>query len=242
MKNLKDNVIVITGADSGMGREMAIQLAKMGAHLDLCDVNADELAKTVSLIGDTSVKIKTDVLDVSDQAAVYSYAKNVIAHFGHVDRLINNAGRTMKDTLTDVNIADFKLIMDINFWGVVYGTKAFLPHLLTRPEATVANVSSVNAFIPFPDNGPYNCSKFAVCGFNESLHQELGDTKVRVLSIHPGGIRTNIVRNAKFVQSDGAPEISIEKAAASLIRLQVHLRAKQQHKLLRPSEKIKNDY
>lgn len=214
MKNLKDNVIVVTGAASGMGREMAKQLAKKGAHLALCDVNADELAKTVSLIGDTAVKIKTDVLDVSDEAAVYKYAEDVIAHFGHVDRLINNAGKTLADNLTNVSIDDFKLIMDINFWGVVYGSKAFLPHLLKRPEATIANVSSVNAFIPFPNNGPYNCSKYAVCGFNESLHQELANTKVRVLSIHPGGIRTNIVRNAKFVKAVNSNQQSTEEAAA----------------------------
>jgi short-subunit dehydrogenase len=212
MKNLKDNVIVITGAASGMGRELAIQLAQQNCNLALCDINEMELQKTVSLIKNGSIKIKTDVLNVADEKAVYAYADSVIKHFGHVDRVINNAGKVVTDTLNDVSLDNFRLIMDINFWGVVYGTKAFLPHLLKRPDATIVNISSVNAFIPFPNNGPYNCSKYAVCGLNESLHQELAKTNVKVLSVHPGGIRTNIVRNATFIKGAN-PTHSHEKSA-----------------------------
>ena len=212
MKNLSNNVVVITGAASGMGREMAIQLANMNCNLALCDINGVELEKTVLLIKNEKIKIKYDVLNVSDEKAVYEYAADVINYFGHVDRVINNAGKVVSDSLTDVSLDDFRLVMDINFWGVVYGTKAFLPYLLQRPDASIVNISSVNAFIPFPNNGPYNCSKYAVCGLNESLHQELRNTNVKVLSVHPGGIRTNIVRNAKFIKGVN-PKVSHEKSA-----------------------------
>lgn len=213
MKNINNNVIVITGAASGMGRELAIQLSEYNCNLALCDINEKELETTVSLIKNKNIKIKTDVLNVSNEEAVYKYAEDVIKYFGHVDRVINNAGKVVSNSLNDVSLDDFRLIMDINFWGVVYGTKAFLPHLLNRKDATIVNISSVNAFIPFPNNGPYNCSKYAVCGFNESLHQELKGTSVRVLSVHPGGIKTNIVRNAKFIKGAN-PNISHEKSAA----------------------------
>jgi len=211
MKNLKNNVVVITGAASGIGRELAIQLAEHNCNLALCDINKEELGKTISLINNNNIKIKSDVLNVADEHAVYKYATAVLNYFGHVDRVINNAGKVVSNSLNDVSIEDFKLIMDINFWGGVYGTKAFLPHLLTRPEATIVNISSVNAFIPFPNNGPYNCSKYAVCGFNESLHQELKNTNVTVLSVHPGGIKTNIVRNAKFIKAAN-PNVTHEKS------------------------------
>lgn len=200
MRNLKDNVVVVTGAASGIGRELAIQLGAQGCHLALSDVNLDELNVTASLISNKDIKIKLDRLNVSDQAAFFAYADDVIAHFGHVDRVINNAGRSVADSFVHGTVEDFRMVMDVNFWGAFYGSKAFLPHLLTRPEATIANVSSVNAFLPFPNQSSYNVSKYAISGLCESLNQELRNTQVNVMCIYPGGVKTNIVKNCKYIE------------------------------------------
>lgn len=199
MRNLNENVVVITGAASGIGRELAIQLATKGCHLALSDVNRQGLEETASLIPHQHVKIRIDTLNVADQKAFFEYAQHVIDHFGHVDRVINNAGQSVADSFLKGTIEDFKMIMDVNFWGQYYGTKAFLPHLLQRPEATIVNVSSVNAFIPFPNQSSYNISKYAISGLCESLQQELRGTPVNVMSVYPGGVRTNIVKNSKFI-------------------------------------------
>lgn len=218
MKNLANNVVVITGAASGMGRELAIQLADLGCRLAISDVNEEELQKTLELISGNKSQIRTDKLNVADEAAVRAYVDTVIDEFGCVDRVINNAGIAVTDSIKDVSMEEFRLIMDVNFWGVVYGTKFFLPHLLEREEASVVNISSVNAFIPFPHNGPYNCSKYAVCGFNETMHQELEGTNVRLLSVHPGGIKTNIARNSLFHKGPN-PKASKEKVVAEFDRI-----------------------
>jgi len=202
MKNLQNKVAVVTGAGSGIGRQLAHQLARAGAELVLADVAEKNLQQTVGEIyGQT--KITSRVVDVSKRDQVYALADAAIKAHGNVDIVINNAGLTVLQRLDEVSYEDFELVMNVNFWGVVYGTLAFLPHLKQRPEASVVNISSVNGFVPFPTNGPYNCSKYAVYGFNETLHQELADTNVVVTSVHPGGIKTNIVRNAKVHASPG---------------------------------------
>lgn len=200
MKNLKDNVVVVTGAASGIGRELAIHLAAQGCHLALSDVNMDELEVTASLIQNKEIKVKLNRLNVSDQQAFFDYAEEVIAHFGRVDRVINNAGRSVADGFVHGTVEDFRMVMDVNFWGAYYGTKAFLPHLLTRPEGTIACVSSVNAFLPFPNQSSYNVSKYAISGLCESLNQELRKTKVNAMCIYPGGVKTNIVKNCKYIE------------------------------------------
>ncbi len=202
MKNLQNKVAVVTGAGSGIGRCLAQQLAKAGAELVLADVAQKNLEATVGeLHGQT--KITSHVVDVSKREQVYALADAALKDHGQVDIVINNAGVTVLQPLDEVSYEDFEWVMNVNFWGVVYGTLAFLKHLKTRPEAAVVNISSVNGFVPFPTNGPYNCSKYAVYGFNETLHQELTDTNVIVTSVHPGGIKTNIVRNAKVHASPG---------------------------------------
>lgn len=211
MINLKNNVVVITGAASGIGRQLAIQLAKMKCNLALCDIDAVELNNTVDLIPKDSIRVKVAIVDVANQEAVSEFAKEVISAFGTVDRLINNAGKTGGDDINDVTIDHFKLIMNINFFGTLYFTKAFLPHLLKRPSASIVNVSSVNSFVPFPSNGAYNCSKYAVLGLSETLQQELAKTGVSVTSIHPGGVKTNILKNSKTADSTKT-EIDLEKA------------------------------
>jgi len=196
MKNLQNKVAVVTGAGSGIGRQLAHQFAKAGAELVLADIVEKNLTATVGeLYGQT--KITSHVVDVSKRDQVYALADKAIKDHGQVDIVINNAGVVVLQPIDEVSYEDFEWVMNVNFWGVVYGTLAFLPHLKTRPEASVVNISSVNGFVPFPNNGPYNCSKYAVYGFNETLHQELADTNVVVTSVHPGGIKTNIVRNAR---------------------------------------------
>lgn len=196
MLNLKNDVVVITGAASGIGRELAIQLANFNCHLALCDIDAIELKRTTELTKSNSNKIKSWVIDVSQQEAVSHFAEEVINYFGYVDRVINNAGKTGGTFINDLSIKDFKLILDINFYGTLYCTKAFLPHLLNRPTASIVNVASVNSFIPFPTNGAYNCSKYAVLGLSETLQQELANSNVTVTSVHPGGVKTNILKNS----------------------------------------------
>jgi NAD(P)-dependent dehydrogenase (short-subunit alcohol dehydrogenase family) len=200
MKDLKNKVAVVTGAGSGIGRQLAHQLAKAGAELVLADVAQKNLEATVGEVHGKT-KITSHVVDVSKRDQVYALCDAALKDHGHVDIVINNAGVTVLQPLDEVSYADFEWVMNVNFWGVVYGTLAFLQHLKTRPEASIVNISSVNGFVPFPNNGPYNCSKYAVYGFNETLHQELASSNVLVTSVHPGGIKTNIVRNAKVVSS-----------------------------------------
>jgi len=201
---LSGNVVVVTGAGSGIGRELAVELSKRDCKLALSDINFENLQETQSLLPNQSGDVKLDKLDVSDKEAFRSYVDDVIAHFGHVDRVINNAGRSHADGFLDGSEADFELIMNTNFWSAYHGTKFFLPHLLERPEATIVNVSSINALVPFANQSSYNVSKAAIMSLTESLGMELKGTTVKSMVVIPGGVRTNIVRNSKFVK--GAKE------------------------------------
>jgi len=198
VKTLKDKVAAVTGAASGIGRALAINLGKEGCSLALSDIDRDGLLRTAEMIGNKEVTVTTHVVDVANRDHVYGYADDVIKAHGQVDIIINNAGVAVGETLEDVTYEDFEWVMNIDFWGVVYGTKAFLPFLKQRPEGHIVNISSINGMIPFPNNGPYNAAKFAVRGFNKTLMQELSGTTVRIMSVHPGGIKTNIVSNMRY--------------------------------------------
>jgi butyryl-CoA dehydrogenase len=189
-------VVVVTGAGSGIGRALARGAATAGARLALADVNAAGLAETASLVG--AAECLTEVLDVADRAAVERFAARVHERYGAVHVVINNAGVSVSETLDRIAYEDFEWLMGINFWGVVYGTKAFLPFLKEADEGAIVNISSVFGLIGFPTQGAYNASKFAVRGFTEALRQELDGTRISVTCVHPGGIRTNILRNARF--------------------------------------------
>lgn len=200
MKNLNGKVAVITGAGSGMGKELAIQLAAKGAKVALNDWNGDNLQATLDIVkknGGTGIAKR---YDVSNREAVYAFKDEVLNTFGQVDIVINNAGIALPSyNVEDAPYDEFEKLMNINFWGVVYGTKAYLPHLQTRSEAVVANTSSIFGIMGFPTQGPYCAAKFAVKGFTEALRMELEvqGSKVRTLSIHPGRIFTDIVRNVE---------------------------------------------
>ncbi len=229
MKDLKNKVAVITGAGSGIGRALAIKLADEGCHLALSDINNKGLEETVSIIKGSlkynAVKeISTHVVDVANRKEVYQHAKDVIAIHKHVDILFNNAGVAAKNRLEDMPYEDFEWVININMWGVVYGTKAFLPYLKLRPQAHIANIASINSMLGFPENGPYTMSKYAVQAFTETLIQEYMGTNLHISSIHPGGIRTSIASSARNIKQQEAETFSKiaattpEKAAKTIVK------------------------
>jgi len=197
MQSFAGKVAVITGAGSGIGRALAQQLSLEGAQLALSDVNMKGLEDTRSSLKGKE-KVLLTQLDVSDRSAFEQYTQDVLSEFGHTDLLINNAGVALSQTVNDCSYDDFEWLMNINFWGVVYGTKSFLPHMLTRPEAAIVNISSVFGIIALPTQSQYNAAKFAVRGFTESLRQEVKDSNLYVGCVHPGGIKTNIVANGRM--------------------------------------------
>ncbi|HAD98440.1 MAG TPA: short-chain dehydrogenase [Cryomorphaceae bacterium] len=220
-------VIVVTGGGSGIGRELVIQLVKKGARVAIADVNEAGMAKTVELAGKGDVS--THVLNIADRAAVEAFPAKVIAAHGAVDAIINNAG--IIQPFTDVNDLDYEHIervMNINFYGTLYMCKSFLPHLLKRPEAHIANVSSMGGFIPFPGQTFYGASKAAVKLLTEGLYAELKDTQVGVTVIHPGAVNTDITSNSgvqspQFEASQKNDEVSkmampADEAAKVMVR------------------------
>jgi len=197
MRVLSNKVAAVTGAASGIGRALALNLAKEGCSLALADIDAGGLEETASLISN-DIKVSTHIVDVSRRDQVFLFAEEAVGYHGGVDLVINNAGVALGDFLETVPLEDFEWLFGINFWGVVYGTMAFFPYLRKRPEGHIVNISSINGIIPNPNNGPYCAAKFAVKGYTETLAQEMHGTNIRVSCVHPGGIKTNIARNTRF--------------------------------------------
>jgi NAD(P)-dependent dehydrogenase (short-subunit alcohol dehydrogenase family) len=200
MKDFSGKVVAITGAGSGIGRALAAGLAAQGAHLAVCDRDAGGLAETVARCEGHGVKVTSRVVDVADRAAVYGWAESVHADFGAVNVIVNNAGVSLAADIESMSYEDFEWLMGINFWGVVYGTKAFLPYLIASGEGHVVNVSSVFGLISVPSHSAYNAAKFGVRGFTDALRMELAVAghPVSATTVHPGGIKTNIVRNGRI--------------------------------------------
>jgi NAD(P)-dependent dehydrogenase (short-subunit alcohol dehydrogenase family) len=195
MREIKGVVAVITGAASGIGRALAVDLAKMGAQLALADVNVAGLEETRALLDNATARTYT--VDVSKVAAVEDFAQAVQRDFGRASLLINNAGVALMGTLAEVSLEDMQWLIGINFWGVVHGCKFFLPLLQRQKEAHIVNLSSIFGLIGPPGQTAYAASKFAVRGFSESLREELRATGVRVTSVHPAGIATPIAHSAR---------------------------------------------
>lgn len=195
MTNLADKVIAVTGAGSGIGRALAVDLVGRGASLALSDINEESLRETAALLPG-STRVTTATIDVRDRGAVDAWAATVVQEHGGVDGIINNAGLAVRGSVADMPYEQFKLVIDVDMWGVVHGVRAFLPHLRARGAGHIVNISSINGIVPFANNGPYNMSKYAVLGLSETLMQELASEPITVTCIHPGGIKTNIVRNA----------------------------------------------
>jgi NADP-dependent 3-hydroxy acid dehydrogenase YdfG len=197
MKILKNKTAAVTGAASGIGRMLAVNLAAHGCHLALADIDAAGLKETAALVGN-NVNVTTHIVDVSRREEVFKFADEAAARHGGVDIIINNAGQSLGDYLESVPLEDFEWLMGINFWGVVYGTMAFLPYLKKPPEGHIVNISSINGITPNPGNGPYCASKFVVRGYTKTLMQEMHGSAIRVSLVYPGGVKTAIAQNSRI--------------------------------------------
>jgi NADP-dependent 3-hydroxy acid dehydrogenase YdfG len=205
MKTLDAKVVVITGAASGIGRALALEAAGRGALLALSDVDETGLAETGTLAERAGAReVRVDRLDVADRAAMTAYADAVAVHFGRVNVMINNAGVALAGNFTDLDPDDMEWIMGINFWGVVHGTKAFLPHLIASGDGHVVNLSSLFGLVSMPGQSMYCAAKYAVRGMSEALREEMivAGHPVGVTVVHPGGIKTAIARNARFAAGE----------------------------------------
>ena len=203
MKTFHNKVAAITGAGSGIGQALAVALAKQGCHLALSDVNELGLAKTQNLLKTYPVKVSTEVVDVANRQEMADWAKKIAEQHQQVNLIFNNAGVAIGSTAEGVSYADLEWLIGINFWGVVYGTKEFLPYLKQSGDGHIINISSMFGLTAQPTQSAYNASKFAVRGFTESLRQELDiqGSGVSATCVHPGGIRTNIVKAARINNS-----------------------------------------
>lgn len=209
MREFTSATAVITGAGSGIGRHLALQLADRGTNLAISDVDQVGLDETVSLIRNDKITVHSQILDVADRQAIFDYAQALTTQFDEINILINNAGVALNTgTLEQTSLDEFEWLMKINFYGVLYGTKAFLPILKQASWGHIVNVSSLFGLIGVPGQSAYNASKFAVRGMTEALRQELdmSNSTVSCTSIHPGGVKTSIARNSrtsKEPQTDG---------------------------------------
>ncbi|HYF71904.1 MAG TPA: SDR family NAD(P)-dependent oxidoreductase [Nocardioides sp.] len=240
MKTLEDKVCVVTGAGSGIGRALALNLAGRGARLALSDVDDAGLAGTVDQVKGVGVReVRSDRLDVADRDAFASYAAAVADHFGRVNVVVNNAGVALAGNLEDLEYADMDWIIGVNFWGVVHGTKEFLPHLVDSGDGHLVNISSLFGLVSMPGQSMYNASKYAVRGMSEAVREEMliAGHPVGVTVVHPGGIKTAIARNARVsAREDKAKTAQLfdeklakmtpERAAEIIVRGILHNRAR----------------
>jgi len=211
MKTLDGKVVVITGAGSGIGRALALNAAGRGAVLALSDWDEVGLVETAQQAQTlTHREVRTDKVDVRDREAVRSWAAAVQADLGRVNVLVNNAGVALHGDFEEVTYEDFEWVMDVDFWGVVQGTKEFLPYLIASGDGHVVNISSLFGLIGMPGQTAYNAAKFGVRGFTEALRQEMLIARhpVAVTCVHPGGIKTAIARNARATESHDAAQVA----------------------------------
>ena len=203
MQGFAGKVAVVTGAGSGIGQALAIELARSGASVAISDVDTEGLAVTEERLKAIGAPVKADRLDVTEREAFEVYADAVKEYFGKVNQIYNNAGIAFAGDIEVSQFKDIEKVMDVDFWGVVNGTKVFLPHLIESGDGHVINISSVFGLFSVPGHAAYNAAKFAVRGFTEALRQEMKVAKhpVKVTTVHPGGIKTNIVRNMTAVES-----------------------------------------
>ncbi|CAJ1495332.1 SDR family oxidoreductase [[Mycobacterium] kokjensenii] len=202
MQGFAGKVAVVTGAGSGIGRALAVELARSGAQLAISDLDTEGLAETEKRVAALGVPVKADRLNVTEREAFLLYADEVNEHFGKVNQIYNNAGIAFNGDIEVSPFKDIERVMDVDFWGVVNGTKAFLPHLIASGDGHVINISSLFGLLSMPGQGAYNAAKFAVRGFTEALNLEMSMNKhpVKVTTVHPGGIKTAIARNATAVE------------------------------------------
>ena len=199
MQKIEGRVAVVTGAASGIGRATAKQLAVRGCTVAAADIDEAGLASLADELRASGRTLSTHTIDVADRAQMAAFPDVVVAAHGHVHIVINNAGVALGQTVEELSWEDFDWLVGINFWGVVHGCKFFLPYLEREDEAHIVNISSMFGFAGLPSQGPYCATKAAVRSFSETLHAELGNSKIGVTSVHPGGIKTNIAHRGRFL-------------------------------------------
>ena len=228
MKDFNKKVVVITGAGSGIGRELALQFAAKGGILALNDWDAETLAETWELLPAPN-RGYFEAFDVGDREAVEDFAAGTRKALGRVDVVINNAGMSLPpNPVIHSEVEEYEKVLRVNLWGVIYGTLAFMPHLREGDPGCVVNVSSVFGLMGFPGTAPYNVSKFGVRGFTETLRVEMRGTNLQVVCVHPGGIKTNIANNVEFASEkekerfvrnfDKSAPTTAKSAATTIIR------------------------
>ena len=200
MKDFKEKVALITGAGSGIGRALAVELADSGCSLALVDWNADSLAETKLLLEKKNVAVSTHAFDISDREKVSNLPNQVMSHHNQIDMVFNNAGLSIVGSVKEVDEGDWNFGLDILLNSVIQMTTVFLPLLEKRPEAAIINTSSIFGLFSVPKQSIYNVSKFGVKAFTESLalEMEVSDSPVEVYCVFPGHIGTNIYSSAKF--------------------------------------------
>jgi NAD(P)-dependent dehydrogenase (short-subunit alcohol dehydrogenase family) len=217
---LTGRTAVVTGAASGIGRAIVVSLARRGCNLALADIDEVGMQGTAEMIQDNGVRVSRHRLDVADRIAVAEFPAVVAAQHGGVDVLVNNAGVAVGGTFEQVSEEDFEWLFEINFWGVVRMTRAFLPLLRASEDARVVNLSSVYGLVAPPEQTAYSASKFAVRGFSEALRHELEGTSIGVSVVHPGGIATSIAEKARVPAGTSEEEIARRHAKyRKLLRL-----------------------
>jgi NADP-dependent 3-hydroxy acid dehydrogenase YdfG len=223
MEGFAGKVAAVTGAGSGIGQALALELARSGATLAISDVDIEGLAQTEEQLRAIGAPVRADRLDVTEREAFHLYADQINEHFGKVNQIYNNAGIAFTGDVEVSQFKDIERVMDVDFWGVVNGTKAFLPHLIASGDGHIINVSSLFGLMSVPGQAAYNSAKFAVRGFTEALRQEmvLNGHPVKVTAVHPGGIKTAIARNglvAEGVDAEAQAKFFDERMASTTPR------------------------
>jgi hypothetical protein len=210
MTEIHGKVAVVTGAGSGIGRALTYELARRGARLAISDIDEVGLAETTKHARVIGATVRETRLDVTDRRAVLAYADAVAGEFGTVNIVINNAGIAFTGDIEAMTFEQIERVMDVDFWGVVNGTKAFLPHVIASGDGHIVNISSLFGLLAVPGQSAYNAAKFAVRGFTEALRQEMivSAHPVQVTCVHPGGIKTAIARNAGAVEGQDAASLA----------------------------------
>jgi NADP-dependent 3-hydroxy acid dehydrogenase YdfG len=210
MEGFAGKVAAVTGAGSGIGQALALELGRSGASLAISDVDTEGLAQTEEQLKAIGAPVRSDRLDVTEREAFQIYADHINEHYGKVNQIYNNAGIAFTGDVDISHFKDIERVMDVDFWGVVNGTKAFLPHLSASGDGHVVNISSLFGIMSVPGQAAYNSAKFAVRGFTEALRQEmlLAGHPVAVTTVHPGGIKTAIVRNSTAAEGVDRDELA----------------------------------